>query len=603
MSEINGLIGRTVLGYDVIELIGQGGFGKVYKAVKTTGKDKYYAAIKHIVLPNESNYNDILNSMGGNYDAADNYFESMLDDMIAEIKTLFSLSKSNNQNIVTYYDHDIVKHTNPLKYEIFIRMEYLTPLTLHLNKNDITLEDVLKLGIDISSSLEYCHSQGIIHRDVKDDNIFINEDGNYKLGDFGISKVLMDTKQALSVKGTPVYMAPEVILGKKYDKTVDIYSLGILLYKLLNYNRIPFLPKYPLQFTSRDTETAIEKRLSGEKLEPPIHSSYGLSEVILKACSSQENRYTGAKQLSDDLAEILNSMPKDELSRILYKKAERSSDTNPTQNTSSNENMEKTVGAGAANQSNVNADAGNYKGKNLFDTEKSNSYKENKVEANKYDQKAMHRKTVGKFILGFMGAIIIILILGIVLVKSILGSKPNNAVNKTSTQAVTQSGNNSGANSSSSNQNNTNGSAAQTNSGNAAAAGTNTSNATQNKSIDISKCSQTIFEGKTAVTLTSVELKGNELTIKGEIDNQFKDNVSGHVTKFYLKYKDNNVNQLDFFTNPSFNINAPAGAKTKFQMVYKDVNTSSDSVTLCGEFFALSYFGADNKIQIDVPLK
>lgn len=357
------LVGKTVLGYEVQEVIGTGGFGRVYKAIKFTGQDKYYAAIKHISVPSEDQYNDILSSMGGNYKAAENYFEEMLEDIRLEINTLFSLSKKNNKNIVTYYDHDIIKNSNPLRYEIVIRMEYLTPVSKYIKKSDVTIEDVINLGIDIGSAIEICHNQGIIHRDVKDDNIFINEDGNFKLGDFGISKVLLDTKQAISMKGTPIFMAPEVIKREKYDNTVDIYSLGIVLYKLLNYSRIPFLPPYPEHFTSKDVEDAIyNRRLSGCEMEPPINASYGLDKVILKACDNYENRYKHVSELISDLAQIKKLMPDEELSRILFEK-------NSEEKTIDKErDLDATCGKGQAGVYKIDT-LDNYKGNDIFETE------------------------------------------------------------------------------------------------------------------------------------------------------------------------------------------------------------------------------------------
>ncbi|GKU29325.1 protein kinase domain-containing protein [Clostridium folliculivorans] len=366
------LVGKTVLGYEVQEVIGTGGFGRVYKAIKFTGQDKYYAAIKHISVPSEEQYNDILSSMGGNYKAAENYFEEMLDDIKSEINTLFSLSKKNNKNIVTYYDHDIIKNSNPLRYEIVIRMEYLTPVSKYIKKNDVTIEDVINLGIDIGSAIEICHSQGIIHRDVKDDNIFINEDGNFKLGDFGISKVLLDTKQAISMKGTPIFMAPEVIKREKYDNTVDIYSLGIILYKLLNYNRIPFLPPYPEHFTSKDIEDAIyNKRLSGCAMEPPINASYGLDKVILKACDKYENRYKNVSELISDLVQIKKLMPNEELSRILFEK------DSEKKNVEKERELDETCGNGQAGVYRIET-LDNYKGNDIFETESNKKAEYNK---------------------------------------------------------------------------------------------------------------------------------------------------------------------------------------------------------------------------------
>lgn len=313
------IVGKVILGYEIQELIGSGGFGKVYKGIKNVGRDTYFAAIKHISIPNKEEYSNIYNSMGGNVTLVDKYFKDTLDEVINEINTLYSLSKKDNRNIVTYYDHEIVRHENPLRYDLFLRMEYLTPLSIYMSETDITLEDAINLSIDIARALNNCHNQGIIHRDVKNGNILISEGGNFKLGDFGISKLLSDTTQALSMKGTPVFMAPEVVLGKSYNKTVDIYSLGIVLYRLLNYNRIPFIPYYPETYTSKDVEKAMSKRLGGERFNKPQNANSELYRIILKSCDNQENRYQNCEELIKDLIKVKNSLTKRELSKYLFK--------------------------------------------------------------------------------------------------------------------------------------------------------------------------------------------------------------------------------------------------------------------------------------------
>ena len=79
------------------------------------------------------------------------------------------------------------------------------------------------------NGLQSCHNNGVIHRDIKDDNIFVSDKGEYKIGDFGVSKVLKDSSKAESLKGTPNFLAPEVYLGKEgYTKSVDLYSLCLL---------------------------------------------------------------------------------------------------------------------------------------------------------------------------------------------------------------------------------------------------------------------------------------------------------------------------------------------------------------------------------------
>jgi len=147
----------------------------------------------------------------------------------------------------------------------------------------------------------------LIHRDIKPQNIFINAGGHYKLGDFGISRKLEKTSSGLSKKGTYPYMAPEVYMGKEYNSNVDIYSLGMLMYRLLNGNRLPFLPLAPNPIRHDDTERALIRRMSGEEIPAPAFASKELSEIILKMCAyKKENRYKTASEVKYDLLQSLD---------------------------------------------------------------------------------------------------------------------------------------------------------------------------------------------------------------------------------------------------------------------------------------------------------
>lgn len=119
-------------------------------------------------------------------------------------------------------------------------MELLTPLNEYYAEHPPTEKDILRLGIDICRALEMCAKNKIIHRDVKPSNIFISPNGDYKLGDFGVARRIEATCGAFSKKGTYDYMAPEVYRDAIYDTRADLFSLGIVLYKLMNSGRIPF---------------------------------------------------------------------------------------------------------------------------------------------------------------------------------------------------------------------------------------------------------------------------------------------------------------------------------------------------------------------------
>lgn len=125
---------------------------------------------------------------------------------------------------------------------------------------NLTEKEVMKLGIDLCRSLEYCGQLHIIHRDIKPENIFVSRFGDFKLGDFGIARELEKTMSTLSKKGTYSYMAPEMYRGEQYDSRVDIYALGLVLYKLMNHNRLPFLNLEKQLITYRDKENALTRR-------------------------------------------------------------------------------------------------------------------------------------------------------------------------------------------------------------------------------------------------------------------------------------------------------------------------------------------------------
>ena len=312
------MIGKTILGYTVDEKIGSGAFGTVYKVSKSNVSGTYTRALKHITIPTKKQYIDVLNSMGGDYSKADNYFAEVLKRVTGEIQIISQLSETGCKNIVRYYENDIVETPPPKTYDIYILMEYLTPFDDFVFNNELKVSDVIKLGKDILAALVSCHSQNIIHRDIKDDNIFIGADNTYKLGDFGVSKILNDRSRAESMKGTPNYIAPEVYLGKeKYDNTVDLYSLGIVLYRLLNKLRFPFLPDYPHSYDSNDEEQAFERRIKGESPNLPINAENELGQVILKAISNRKDRFNSADEFLKALEDAEHRLNENELDIVI----------------------------------------------------------------------------------------------------------------------------------------------------------------------------------------------------------------------------------------------------------------------------------------------
>lgn len=341
------MVGKEILGYRVDEKIGAGGFGTVYKVSKTNASGTYIRALKHITIPTQKQYASVLNSMGGDYAKADDYFASALKDIVNEIRILSTLSESGVGNIVRYYENDIIETPSPKTYDIYIMMEYLTPFSDYVENRNLCVRDVINLGKDILKALISCHEKNIIHRDIKDDNIFVSSDGIYKLGDFGVSKALKDKSRAESVKGTPNFIAPEVYLGKeKYDNTVDLYSLGIVLYKLLNKCRNPFMPEFPAPYSTDDEDAAFEARMTGKIPELPYSAKNRLGEAVLKAIMPRAQRYETATEFLTALELAERNMSNDELSVIVSEVIMRNENKTISQFSATIKASDETIGVG-----------------------------------------------------------------------------------------------------------------------------------------------------------------------------------------------------------------------------------------------------------------
>lgn len=307
MGESN-LIGQQIQGYNIVKKLGSGGFGTVYLGEKEDLGKKYQTAIKHISIPDSDGYETVLQDYGYDKTATLAHFEKLVEGITSEINTLLDLSKKDNRYIVAYYDHDIQKSLDPLHFDIFLRMEYLTPLNTHIRQKGITMGEVIKIGLNMCDALILCHNNGIMHRDIKEANIFVNENNNFKLGDFGVAKVAFESTQAGSIKGTASYMAPEIYLHQSYDTSVDVYSLGIVLYKLLNNQRLPFMPDAPAQFTADDKNNAETRRLKGDVPPLPANAKNRLGEIVVKACLGKESRYQKAEEFKKDLSAFLSTL-------------------------------------------------------------------------------------------------------------------------------------------------------------------------------------------------------------------------------------------------------------------------------------------------------
>ena len=219
--------------------IGSGSYGRVFEIERRDALGTVNtSALKIISLPqSEDDLRSTIETNNLTGDSVSSYYRSCADAITNEIKLMSELKAQSN--IVSYEDHKIVPHKDGIGWDILIRMELLTPITSYLKQNHtFTRREVIQLGMDLCKALEICQRYNIIHRDIKPANIFISETEDFKLGDFGVARIASASTGASTRAGTVNYMAPEVFRGEKYTSNVDIYSLGLVMYQLLNANRM-----------------------------------------------------------------------------------------------------------------------------------------------------------------------------------------------------------------------------------------------------------------------------------------------------------------------------------------------------------------------------
>ena len=276
MIKIGMIIGDR---YEVLEKIGTGGMSDVYKA--KDHKLNRLVAVK--VLKQEFSEN-----------------ENFVSKFRVEAQSTAGLMHPNIVNVYDVGDEDGVN---------YIVMELVDGITLKKyieKKSRLSVKEAVSIAIQVAMGLEAAHNNGIIHRDIKPQNIMISKEGKVKVTDFGIAKAATSNTITSNVMGSVHYTSPEQARGGYSDAKSDIYSLGITLFEMLT-GRVPF---------NGDTTVAIAIKHIQEDLPSPADYNdeipISVEKIVLKCCQkSPDRRYQNAAELITDLKKSLITPDKD----------------------------------------------------------------------------------------------------------------------------------------------------------------------------------------------------------------------------------------------------------------------------------------------------
>ena len=274
------MIGKIISHYKILEKLGEGGMGVVYKA-EDTSLDRL-VALKF--LPSQAHA-----------------CEAEKARFLREAK---AASAVNHANVCTIYD---IQEDDG---QLFIVMEYVEGRTLkkEIQGGPLLLSKATDLAIQIADGLQEAHNKGIIHRDIKSENIMVNARNQSKIMDFGLAKIKGSVKltQTTSMVGTLAYMAPEQIRGATIDARSDIFSFGVVLYEMLT-GRLPF--------HSENEAAAIYSIMNEEPIPIQNHlpeSSSELQHILDRALEKDpEDRYQSVHDMLIDLRRLNKVTGKD----------------------------------------------------------------------------------------------------------------------------------------------------------------------------------------------------------------------------------------------------------------------------------------------------
>ena len=338
--------------YKIIKLIGKGSFGEVYKVTK----DNKFYALKMYRISNEMNNSNSLTQKekNENLKSIENEIKilSQLDNpFIVKLYEVFSINPNEEIYNIKDENQDNSDQIMCLVLELCENGDLNDKIKEKKHKNEIFSEkEILKYFYEILQGLYYLHKNRVLHRDLKTLNIFLTKDNHIKIGDFGVSKKLINNNiYAYTFVGTPYYLSPEICQNKAYDEKSDVWSLGVIIYELITLNK---------PFDSQSQMGLFMKILKG-KPAPIINSikhsySQKLINLVIENLLDKDplTRYGILQTINSGIFDKFFREQELKQRLLLKKKNEKNINNN---NNSNNNNNRKNTNRNKANNNNLNA--------------------------------------------------------------------------------------------------------------------------------------------------------------------------------------------------------------------------------------------------------
>ena len=292
--------------------LGSGTDGKAFTIVREdeSGK-KHRAVLKTIRVGDYRNEKKSFNTLGDQPEKPSKE-ERLHQKIIRNITENIDIIRQadGGKHFVKYEEWEKRQTSDGKGTLILIRLEEMRSLADLLSQFSLTRDETLRLGISVCRSLIRCRDFGYIYPNLKPENILFDRKGVCKLGDFGSFSCLEPAKSSVAYKRTQYYAAPEYITTGKINCTADTYSLGLVLYTLINRGRLPFMEPYPQELTIGSFDRSRENRIAGVAFPQPALPDKDLCRIIGKACAFKpEDRYLSPKQMLQDLESALAHQP------------------------------------------------------------------------------------------------------------------------------------------------------------------------------------------------------------------------------------------------------------------------------------------------------